>query len=376
MIFYLTYNDAPSGIFSSQVIDVVKYLNKELKADIKLVSFVSIRDFFKNKKKIQAELPEAIVLPMFPGVHRWKLNVFILFLLALIYKPTVIMGRSVLATQLALRIKKKSTVKQVVYDGRGAISAEWKEYGVITHPKMLQEIDELESQVVNESDFRIAVSEQLVSYWQTQYNYKLSKHVIIPCTLNPIFENVDVSENSIKKSRDLLGFKADEIIFVYSGSIAGWQSFELLNDFLNKNLASSSKHKVLFLSEMDKHISELQKKFPLQVLNKKVHQTEVPNYLLAGDYGILIREQSITNKVASPVKFAEYLCCGLGIIISENLGDYSSFVSNEQCGLLVDQFAFSNYNKAILNKIALSSFTKKSHIHSYQTLINQLTTTS
>jgi hypothetical protein len=32
-----------------------------------------------------------------------------------------------------------------------------------------------------------------------------------------------------------------------------------------------------------------------------------------------------TNKIASPVKFAEYLTCGLNIIISNNLGVYTDF---------------------------------------------------
>jgi hypothetical protein len=41
VIFYLTYNEAPSGIFSSQVIDVVKFIEANCNTKIKLVAFIS-----------------------------------------------------------------------------------------------------------------------------------------------------------------------------------------------------------------------------------------------------------------------------------------------------------------------------------------------
>jgi hypothetical protein len=373
LIFYLTYNDAPSGIYSSQVVDVVKYINHDLKTNLKLVSFISLRGFSANKKKIRLELSTALVVPMFPGIHRWRLNVVLLTILTIIYRPKAIIGRSVLATQLALKVKNRTSVKQVVYDGRGAISPEWKEYGVVTHPKMLGEIDELENEVITKSDFRIAVSEELVKFWQARYQYKSNMHVVIPCTLNHIFEQADRSESTIKKARDLFGFTGDDKVFIYSGSIAGWQSFELLNVFLENNLNISANHKVLFLSDMDKHISKLQHQFPGQVFNKKVLQADVPFYLMAGNYGILIREQSVTNQVASPVKFAEYLCSGLGVVISHNLGDYSRFVVEKQCGTLSNAFAYPAFSRSHLTKVALTTFTKKSHASSYHLLISHLT---
>ena len=52
-MIYLTYNDAPGGIYNSQVIDVVKYLNSiQSKEKIKLVALISIRGFKENKQKI------------------------------------------------------------------------------------------------------------------------------------------------------------------------------------------------------------------------------------------------------------------------------------------------------------------------------------
>lgn len=331
MIFYLTYNDALSGIFRSQVIDVVNFLNGEFKASVRLVVFASIRNFNKEKSKIKSYLPNAIVVPMFPKVKNWKWNILTLRILCLLYKPNKIIGRSVLATSMALNIKKSNPGLKVVYDGRGAIAAEWKEYNVVKDEFLISNIHKWESEVVNKSDFCLAVSNKLVEHWRNEFGYNKNNYVVIPCTLEKSFREQDLSEgNSIRQE---LGIKNDDVFYIYSGSVAGWQSMELMTSFF-KIILSNKNAKVLFLSSKTEFIEDLQKQFPSQVKCMRVEFEKVPAYLSAGDYGILIREKTITNKVASPVKFAEYLSSGLKVIISEEIGDYSEFVISNNCGYL------------------------------------------
>ena len=80
-MFYLTYNDPPSGIYFSQVTDVCRFLKNEMNVNIRLVTFISIRGFLKKRKRIKQELSDAMVLPMFPKVINWKLNKWMLFFL-------------------------------------------------------------------------------------------------------------------------------------------------------------------------------------------------------------------------------------------------------------------------------------------------------
>ena len=261
LIFYLTYNDLPSGIFSSQVIDVVNFFNLELKTNMQLVSFISIRNFSKNKKYIKNQLPEAVVLPMFPGVHRWRRNAFLLTLISFIKKPDAIIGRSVLATKLALILKNNNRIKKVIYDGRGAITAEWKEYQVVANAELLASIFESEKEVVITSDFRIAVSEKLLAYWKREFNYESNNHVVIPCTLNKIYEDVVISPDKIKKARSLMGLQLEDIVFIYSGSVAGWQSFNLLYDFIKPLLLTNKNIKLIFLADKDDNISKIENEF-------------------------------------------------------------------------------------------------------------------
>lgn len=374
MIIYLTYNDLPSGIFASQVIDVVKYLNSELNTKTRLVSFISLRNFLVNRKKIKGELADAIVIPMFPGVHNWRKNAFLLRLINFIYKPDKIIGRSVMATQLALDLKKRKLLSKVVYDGRGAISAEWKEYNVVDSNSLKNEIYELEKQAILNADFRIAVSNQLIKYWKKEFNYESLKHVVIPCTLNKAFETIEITNEAVITARELIGFSKSDIILAYSGSIAGWQSFELLYGFIKPILISNEDVKLLFLSERDENIVKLEAEFPEKIVCKKVKPIEVPHYLIAADYGLLIREQSITNLVASPVKFAEYLACGLKVIISEQLGDYTSFVNEHKCvggGVEINFFEKTSLSdKLEIKRIALNHFSKRSLNDLYIVFLN------
>ena len=51
---------------------------------------------------------------------------------------------------------------------------------------------------------------------------------------------------------------------------------------------------------------------------------------------MLVRDDTVTNRVAAPTKFAEYLACGLRVVISKGLGDCSDFVEEHQCGAVVN----------------------------------------
>lgn len=373
MIFYLTFNDAPSGIYSSQVIDVVNFIHTQLNVKIRLVAFISIRGFLVNKKIIKQQSPEAIVLPMFPKLKHWQKNQLFFNLICKIHKPTLVIGRSVLATQLAFGAKNKKLVNKIIYDGRGAIEAEWKEYKVIADELLLKEIHNLESECIHQSNYRIAVSNQLIKHWLKGYSYQKNDHVVIPCTLNQVFEKAIVSEEMIAKTRRQLAIHSDDILLVYSGSLAGWQSFELLETFLSSLLNAQDNIKVLFLSKKDDKIAQLEVKFPLRIFSKHVGPIEVPNYLIAADYGLLIREETITNQVASPVKYAEYLACGLKVLISDHLGDYSDFTKDNRAGYLYTAITnlpnVSLGEKLRLQQLALKTFSKSNYQFSYQHLI-------
>ena len=131
MIFFVTYNDQPSGVFWSQVTDVVDHMNTLGGDRVRLVALVSMRGYMTWRKRIRTRVPDAIVLPMVPRQHNWSANWFWLWLLCRRFRPTGMIGRGIFATALALRMRDKGLVRQVCFDGRAAYGADRERCGVV-----------------------------------------------------------------------------------------------------------------------------------------------------------------------------------------------------------------------------------------------------
>lgn len=378
MLIYLTYAEPPSGVYSSQVTDVIRFINHRLQGKIRLVAFISLHDFSATKAKIKAELHDAIVLPALPKARYWQLNAFVLGLLCLVLRPTAIMARNVIAANMALGVRKFTGVKRVCFDGRGAIAAEWHEYDVTVTDSWKKNIHTLEAHAVRQADFRIAVTQQLVEYWRERYGYTDNRHVVIPCTLNSNFKAHIADEHKKITARTALGLSAADLVLAYSGSIAGWQSFPSLYACLGPFLRVAQHHKIVFLAKEEEYITRLEKEFPGQVIRKWVGHHEVPSVLAACDMGILLRDSSVTNRVASPTKFAEYLAAGLPVLISEAVGDYSAFVKDHGCGIIADETDLSAITPATAETrsrmvgLVNRYFTKEAQLQQYQTLLQHL----
>jgi glycosyltransferase involved in cell wall biosynthesis len=333
-MLYITLDDGYSSVYQSQVIDVCTYISKNFDTRVRLIAFFSPRVYFTNRKKIKKAYKHCIILPLFP-LQRWKWNVIPLLVINFFLRHKTAICRNPFATNLGVALKKYSQLKKIVYDGRGATYAEWNEYNVTPNDALRDSVKPAEKVAVGQADFRIAVSQKLVEYWHKEFGYAEKKHVVIPTTLLSNFEHSDFTDERIKEVRDEFGFDEKDVVLVYSGSAAGWQSFNLVTDFLTTQIQKNNRVKILFLTREDAIVASLKQKFPNNVFVKWVDHHFINLYLAVGDYGILIREQSKTNSVASPTKFAEYLALGLPVLISENLGDYSEFVMHHKCGWIV-----------------------------------------
>jgi hypothetical protein len=373
--FFLTYNEAPSGIFSSQVIEVVKFLQQNSNKKVRLVSFISLRRFFFNRRSIKNEYPQALVYPMFPKMSNWRSTSYLLLLLCRLYKPQTVIARSVMASKLALVVRDRGLCRKVVYDGRGAIASEWNEYHVVDDLYLLSKIAAFEKEVIQLSDFRISVSRALVSLWKKNYGYLGQEHIVVPCTLSESFVNNQITGEAIRQKRSEMQLSDDDTVFIYSGSLAGWQSFDLTQSFIEPVLKSDKKNKIVFFSPSDSCIHRLMQQFPEQVMLKHLDSNKVHEFLIIGDYGLLIRENSETNKVASPVKYAEYLSSGLKVIISSNLGDYTELSREKNWGVLDSVFKPTMAKPTLDEKLRLSGeakmmFAKKHYMAEYKKLLN------
>ncbi|MEO7080337.1 MAG: hypothetical protein ABIY71_02380, partial [Flavobacteriales bacterium] len=206
--------------------------------------------------------------------------------------------------------------------------------------------------------------------------YTGKEQVVIPCTLGRAHLQEPVA---VEARREALGFSPEDVVLVYSGSTAGWQSFEMLEKLLRSVLDAQVHTKVLFLSPPHADIDVFKKAYLGRVLTAWVPPAEVPQALQACDIALLLREDTLTNRVASPTKFAEYLACGLPVIISEGIGDFSALVQKECLGVVhADGAALpvlerpSTEERTHCRAYALAHFTKAAHDAGYRKVLEAM----
>lgn len=333
-MIYLTVNDGPSGVFKSQVVDKVsKMVNGE---GVSLVSLIPFRSFWRNRKLLKGMSSDILVIPMFPGLRLWKLNLIQVFFLLVVKRPKVVQGRNIMATFLALKCRGLGLVKTVYFDGRGACYEEMSEYKMVTGKKQLEDFYSVEKKCVLESDMRFSVSEALVRYWNKEFGYSSIPTKIVPCLPSSLFR-FPLQEEKIEEARLSLGYSKESVVISFLSGGAAWQSAHLLKAFFEHQVGLGKKDlHLLILGKSNELTDYLIESYPENVRSFFVKPENVPSYLLAADFGFMVREKSITNLVSSPVKFGEYLACGLKILIGRDLGDYSDFVIKNDCGFIID----------------------------------------
>ncbi|MCW3807473.1 glycosyl transferase [Plebeiibacterium marinum] len=338
-IIYFTFNDPPNGVYNSQVIDVVNFINTlDKDVNIRLFALISPRSFKKNKVKIKALNPQATVLPTIAPLKYWYLNKLLLWIVSLFISTKKVICRGPLATCLALNVFKKAIV---VYDGRGAVVAEHEEYGVFENSGLEKQLFEIEKKAVLNSDFRIAVTEKLTNYWKERFFYNSDKHFIIPCTVSDSKTKTNVPQ-AIKS---FILQNKNKVIYTFAGGNGKWQGIDLMIEFLSKQFDNNEQAAALLLCPINNELKNFQKRYNERLLITTVEPEQVNSIICQCDYGLLLRHSTITNKVASPVKIAEYLQAGLKVIISSSIGDYSNFIEVHKLGYIHSDNETPIYNK-------------------------------
>ena len=68
---------------------------------------------------------------------------------------------------------------------------------------------------------------------------------------------------------------------------------------------------------------------------------------LTSDAGVAFIKPCFSKLASSPTKYAEYLACGLPLIINQGIGDSDTLITREKAGVLLRDFSQSDYRSAI-----------------------------
>ena len=375
-IYYFAFESIFDPIFDSQVVEFFKKMNDRfdlVKDRTRLIVAGSIRDLFKKtynqkKKSIKRRLNNRCVFffkcPYFYGFPYllWLslgLNAvicfFILFfILRLKRKETAICHcRTEMGAYILLKLR-RSFYKdiKIICDCRGIGSKEvMYKPGIKNRVLLSGKIREIEKFVYSKSDYLLCVTKAFKEYILNENKNKVKKIKVIPCCLD--IDKFKYDPILRKKSRKEMGIKSSDFVILYSGSLNRWQLpsrmieiFKIIRGIiensvfvmLTKDLKNAQK---LFINSGLKKKSFIISFKPYNMINK---------YLLAGDIGLLIREDNDVNRVAFPVKFSEYIRCGVPVLSSIS-SDVIDLIRDYRLGYKLEDFNNDREIEKISKKI-------------------------
>ena len=173
--------------------------------------------------------------------------------------------------------------------------------------------------------------------------HTISNSYVIPCLVNNslFFFNSEL-RNSMRNKYKI---KPNQSVFIYSGSMVSYQSFDLHKSFYTKIL--NDPYNLLFILTRDLDLANtfFNQFDNKNIIIKSVDFNRINDYNNLADYAILIRNNDLLNRVASPTKFGEYCFSGLPVIMNKNV--HQCYENSKAIGNYI------NLNKDNLNKFEM-----------------------
>lgn len=364
-LVYLTYGSVSEcSVFRTQILDLLEDLHKE-GIDMHLFVLLSIRNIFKEKIKNDRRYLDKSCFNKYTYIYLSARNKTSVFLSALtIYlklfgsilkREKIIMHcRGEIPVMVSAAFRKLYRNVEIIYDKRGMTSDEYiyetiKKNSYNENDEMISFFRWLEELSVVEGDKLLCVSHEMKKYMISKYSLDEDRIAVVPCcaSLDKFYFDVG-ARNQVRRE---IGAE-DKLIFIYSGSLYGWQMFDSIVEIF-KLVNSRIKDTFLLVCTGDKDLTILDR-LPESSF-KVVHADsgEMFKYYSAADYGIILREDSIVNTVSSPVKIAEYIACQLPFIATDGIGDTKGIIGeeNKECVFVKASDNITDITEKIVDKL-------------------------
>ncbi|MDT7603224.1 MAG: hypothetical protein QOF61_1221, partial [Acidobacteriota bacterium] len=187
---------------------------------------------------------------------------------------------------------------------------------------------------------------EIITDWQGLRGRAVA-HETIPCCADLARFRFDAAAR--ERVRRELGLE-DTFVVVYSGSIGGWYLNEEMADFFAALLAERADAHFLWLTprghEQVRALMSARGIKEDKFTVRGARSEDVAAYLSAADTGVAFIKPCFSKLASSPTKTAEYLACGLPVILNAGVGDSDLLVTREHVGALVTNFSTDDYLRA------------------------------
>ena len=241
------------------------------------------------------------------------------------------------------------------------------EESYLKHPSKIKYyiLSLLESLALSVSNKIIFVSQDMKKYVEQKYHKNYKKSIVVPCISEFTYDGSNKEKDS----------------FVYIGGMSAWQRVDKMMQMFN-TICTFKPEAKFYIATLEIEIAKnLMKKFiDLEFQNRVIilsieDRSKITKFLSTKEYGFLIRDDIVVNQVSSPIKLAEYLSCGVNVIISSALDFYATEVENYKAGIKISDIEDINAVKSFCINIQNAEilyrkyFSKEQHQTSYTKLM-------
>jgi hypothetical protein len=182
------------------------------------------------------------------------------------------------------------------------------------------------------ADAVLCVSAPMVKHVALRYAVDDAKIGRVPNHASPVPD----AEELRASARAELRVDGRALLVAYSGTLAAWQMPEASIRLFKALTDLRSDARLFFLTpDEDAARAALAAAKVKDAIVKSAPPGETARLLCAADYGLLLRQDDTVNRVACPVKFGEYLACGVRPILAPHIGDQSEVCRSADLGIVV-----------------------------------------
>ena len=350
VLFIATSSNANPGGGRTRIVDVALESRKRGFSPLILCFFygsqtlIGFRALSQARESLQADAASPVFyVPFLPFTRLawvdWLNNWFCGLVIAqfcLCFNIRAIYGHGGKAGYLGLFARALRSNIRVISDIQGAVVDEYLYSRASDVPDAVaHRLMREQTQTLVQSDRLIFVSSAMQAHYKHFLGHPLPQAVVIPCATRSEFEINLHQRKIIRRARGLDG----RLVVCYAGSAHAYQRPDQMVA-LFKSIIKSFPQAFFLIFSYDsagfKRVLDEQSVPETYYQIDFVPHSQIFEQLQSADVGLLLRDDSLVNRVASPTKFAEYLLCGLPVLTTAFVGDYSDLVKEFSLGCIVD----------------------------------------
>ena len=244
---------------------------------------------------------------------------------------------------------------KLLFDIRGFFPEEYTDAGVWKENGWLyKSVKRIEKWLLREADGFVVLTERAREILfpesaETGFDAAGRPVEVIPCCVD--LNRFDAATaDSRREIREKLNIE-NRFALVYVGSFGGWYLTQETADFYGELKQRKPDAFALILTQSKPEMIEpllrargySDKDFFIQ----KVSPAEIPLYLSAADAAVSFIKPCYSKQASSPTKNAEYLACGLPLVVNGGVGDTTELTTADRVGVVIENFGAEDYRSAL-----------------------------